>query len=313
MDPGFVERHWNDLPHLKRLRDSGTFSRLRTTTPPQSPVAWSTFITGLDPDDHGIFDFVHRDPQTHEIFLSTGRTIEPSFRIPLGPYEIPLRGGRVESLRRGTPFWKTLSGRGVPVTVIRMPTNYPPLRDGREISGMGTPDLRGTQSTFTFYTDAPGQSNHAVSGGMIQHVSVVNHHADLALEGPPNTLRRDRAYATVRLAVDIDPERPVARLQVGDRMAVIQQGEWSDWLAADFPLIPHLASAHGMFRVFAKQLHPGFELYVSPINIDPTKPVLPVSYPESFAANLGRFYTVGIPEDTSAIRQGVFDLPQFLS
>jgi len=75
MDPGFVERHWTDLPNLDRIRHQGSFSRLATTTPPQSPVAWSTFITGLDPAEHGIFDFVHRDPGTHELFLSTDKTI----------------------------------------------------------------------------------------------------------------------------------------------------------------------------------------------------------------------------------------------
>ncbi|MGH9614617.1 MAG: alkaline phosphatase family protein, partial [Bryobacteraceae bacterium] len=44
-DPGFIERHWNDLPNFASLRDNGSFHRLQTTSPPQSPVAWSTFIT----------------------------------------------------------------------------------------------------------------------------------------------------------------------------------------------------------------------------------------------------------------------------
>ena len=313
MDPGFVERHWNDLPNLKKIRDAGGFQRLPTTTPPQSPVAWSTFITGLDPGDHGIFDFVHRNPSTHELFLSTGRTIEPNFRIPLGPWEIPLRGGRVESLRRGAPFWKTLADRGVPVMVIRMPTNYPPLHAGREIAGMGAPDLRGTQGAFAFYTDAADQTTRNVSGGLIRRVAIVNHHVDLTVEGPPNSLRRDRVYSTTTLTVDIDPEQPVARLQAGEKIAILREGEWSGWIPVEFPLIPHVISARGMFRVFARQLHPGFELYISPVNIDPTKPVLPVAYPASFGADLGRFYTLGIPEDTASIRQGIFDLPQFLA
>jgi predicted AlkP superfamily phosphohydrolase/phosphomutase len=64
MDPGFVEEHWNELPNLRRLRESGGLERLATTTPPQSPVAWSSFITGMDPAQDGIFDFVHRDPAT---------------------------------------------------------------------------------------------------------------------------------------------------------------------------------------------------------------------------------------------------------
>ncbi|HZL56309.1 MAG TPA: alkaline phosphatase family protein [Bryobacteraceae bacterium] len=307
MDPGFVERHWSELPNLSRLRQRGSFSRLRTTTPPQSPVAWSTFITGLDPDQHGIYDFVHRDPKTRELFLSTDRTIEPRFKLPLGPYELPLWSARVESLRKGEPFWKTLTA-----TIVRIPGNYPPFPQGREIAGMGTPDLRGTQSTFSYYTDEPDATSHPVAGGLIRKITVGKGSVDLSIEGPPNSLRRDHAYSTVTMTVDIDPDRPVARLQIGDELAVIQQGEWSDWLLADFPLIPHVISARGMFRVFAKQLHPNFELYVSPVNIDPARPALPVSHPTSFAKDFDRFYTIGIPEDTSAIRQDVFDLPQFL-
>jgi hypothetical protein len=152
---------------------------------------------------------------------------------------------------------------------------------------------------------------------LINKIDIVDSHADLPIEGPPNPLRKDHAYATVTLAVDIDPERAVARLQVGDEVAIVRQGEWSEWLAADFPLLPHMVSARGMFRVFARQLHPRFELYVSPVNIDPLQPALPISAPASLASDLarslGRFYTVGIAEDTSALRQDVFDLPQFLA
>jgi hypothetical protein len=309
MDPGFVERHGSDLPSLSRLG----FSRLATTTPPQSPVAWSTFITGLDPAEHGIFDFVHRDAATHELFLSTDRLIGPRFTLPLGPYQLPLSRSRVESLRRGKAFWQTLSERGVPVTIVRIPANYPPLPYGREISGMETPDLRGTQGTFSFYTDDPATSAHAVSGGLIRKVEVIRGHVDLTIEGPPNSLRKDGAYAAVSMAVDVDVVRPVARFEVGDRMTVLQEGEWSDWLPLDFPLLPHVISARGMVRIFVKQLHPRFEVYVSPVNVDPGEPALPISSPASFAREMGRFYTVGIAEDTSAFRQGVFTLPEFLT
>jgi predicted AlkP superfamily phosphohydrolase/phosphomutase len=308
MDPVFVERHWNDLPNLRRLR----FARLATTTPPQSPVAWSTFITGLDPAEHGIFDFVHRDPDTHELFLSTDRTIGPRFTLPLGPYQLPLSGSRVESLRHGRAFWQTLSERGVPVTIVRVPANYPPLPFGNEISGMETPDLRGTQSTFSFYTDDPGETTRAVSGGLIHKVALASGHVDLGIEGPPNTLRKDHAYATVSMAVDVDAERLVARFRAGDQATVLREGEWSDWMPLDFSLLPHAVSARGMVRIFVKQLHPRFEVYVSPVNIDPSEPALPLSAPASFARNMGRFYTIGIAEDTSALRQGVFTLPEFL-
>ena len=75
------------LPAFSRLAASGGFSPLGTTIPPQSPVAWSTFITGLDPGEHGIFDFVHRDPKTMEPYLSTTRT-EPGAIDRRGPLAV---------------------------------------------------------------------------------------------------------------------------------------------------------------------------------------------------------------------------------
>jgi predicted AlkP superfamily phosphohydrolase/phosphomutase len=317
MDPAFVERHWADLPNLARLRQRGSYSHLETTYPPQSPVAWSTFITGLDPAEHGIFDFVHRDPVTLEPYLSTDKTVGPRFTLHLGPWELPLSRSRVVSLRKGRAFWEYLSDRGIPVNIVRIPANYPPSEAGRELAGMGTPDLRGTEGTFSYYTDDPAEISHEVAGGLIRKVEVNDGHGELRVEGPPNTLRRDHAYATVQLSVDVDPDRPYARLQTGDQMAIVRQGEWSGWLPADFPLLPHIASARGMFRIYAKQLHPRFELYVSPVNVDPDKPALPISTPGSYArevaVSMGRWSTLGIPEDTSALRQGVFDLPEFLS
>ena len=84
------------LPHLSALAATGTFSALATSTPPLSPVAWSTFITGMDPGEHGIFDFIHRDPATLESFLSTSRTVSPSRMLTLGRYQFPLSAGRVD-------------------------------------------------------------------------------------------------------------------------------------------------------------------------------------------------------------------------
>ena len=317
MDPSFVERHWADLPNLARMRSQGSFSRLATTTPPQSPTAWSTFITGLDASEHGIFDFVHRDPATMQPFLSMSQTTPARFRIPLGPYELPLVRSQVVLLRKGKAFWQTLGEHGIPATIVHMPVNYPPVDSGEGLAGMGTPDLRGTQSTFSYYTDDPGDTPRAVSGGVIVRAEVTGGRAVLRLKGPPNTLRRDQRASATKIIIDVDPVQPLAHLAMGDSVGIVREGEWSDWLAADFPLVPYLVSVRGMVRVFAKQLHPRFEVYVSPINADPSSPDLPVSTPSSFSrdisSRIGRFYTLGTPEDTAAMRQGVFDLPEFLS
>ncbi|MFN7995027.1 MAG: alkaline phosphatase family protein [Bryobacteraceae bacterium] len=316
MDPEFVERHWSDLPNLSRLRDEGGFRRLVTTTPPQSPVAWSTLITGMDPADHGIFDFVHRDPKTLAPFSSMSRTEEPRFKIPFGPYVFPLSSARVESLRHGRTFWEILSDRGIPVVMQHMPTNFPPVKAGEALAGMGTPDLRGTQGTFTFYTDDPEELAREVPGGRIVKAHGENGRFIIAVEGPPNTLRKDQQFATADLVVDVDPDQAVARLSTGASVTVMKQGEWSEWLRADFPLLGWLAGARGMFRVYAKQLHPRLALYVTPINIDPRSPDLPISAPSSYSRTVadrtGPFYTQGIAEDTSAYRQGVFTMEEFL-
>jgi predicted AlkP superfamily phosphohydrolase/phosphomutase len=317
MDPGFVDQHWADLPNLARLRDRGSFARLATTIPPQSPVAWSTFTTGLDPAGHGIFDFVDRDPLTMQPFLSIAVTRPARFTLPLGPYQLPLTRPKVVSLRKGNAFWQLLEEHDIPATIVHMPANYPPVEAGEALAGMGTPDLRGTEGTFAFYTDDPGLAPGPTSGGLIVRIHVMEGHAELRVEGPPNSLRRDHAYAAVTLNVDIDPDQPFARVAVGDELAIIREGEWSEWIPVDFALVPHLVSVRGMFRVYARQLHPRFELYVSPINVDPKSPDLPISVPRSFSREIalrtGRYSTLGIPEDTSALRQGVFNLPEFLS
>src|SRR6266853_5677177 len=78
MDPLFLEAHWSSLPNLAKLRSQGDFKRLGTTMPPQSPVAWSTVTTGMDPGGHGLFDFVHRNPQTRMPLMSMAEVTEPT-------------------------------------------------------------------------------------------------------------------------------------------------------------------------------------------------------------------------------------------
>src|SRR5262249_12256546 len=146
------------LPSFARLAAEGHYQRLGTTIPPQSPVAWSTFITGLDPGGHGIFDFIHRDPAPPGggavlPFLSTARDGENGWRLTLGRYALPLKPGKTELLRHGEAFWNRLEEHGVAATVVKIPANFPPEpTSARTLSDMGTPDLRGTPRTFFFYT-----------------------------------------------------------------------------------------------------------------------------------------------------------------
>jgi predicted AlkP superfamily phosphohydrolase/phosphomutase len=317
MDPVFLERHWDSLPNLRRLDRQGDFQRLGTTVPPQSPVAWSTVATGLDPGGHGLFDFIHRDPATRAPISSMAEVTDPKTTLHIGPYVIPLSSGTVESLRAGRTFWQVLADHGIPATVIRIPANFPPAECEQEsLAGMGTPDLNGSFGTFSFFTDDPAETRNEVSGGHIVHVRAQNGRVTLHIEGPPNTLRKDRAVSTVQLTVHADPTASVARFDAPEEQFVLRQGEWSDWQRADFTLIPGIKSVSGIFRIYLQQVHPHLRIYVSPVNIDPSEPALPISTPDNYsrtlAGKLGPFYTQGIAEETSAFRAGILSKDEFL-
>lgn len=318
MDPEFLEAHWAQLPNLHRLSQEGDFKRLATSIPPQSPVAWSSVITGMDPGGHGIFDFIHRDPATRMPFSSTAETTAPSHALTIGPYIFPLSGGGVHSLRSGRAFWQILADHGVRASVIRMPANYPPADCDFDdtLSGMGTPDMQGSFGTFTFFTNDPGETRTHVPGGQIVAIRLVNGHADLPVAGPVNAFRKERPVSSVTLAIDADPTEPVVRVSIDDYQAILKQGEWSDWIHARFRLLPLVKSAAGMFRVYVQQVHPYLRVYASPVNIDPSDPELPIATPASYSRELadalGPFYTQGIPEESSALRAGILNRKEFL-
>jgi predicted AlkP superfamily phosphohydrolase/phosphomutase len=317
MDPAFLETHWQSLPHLNQLRTEGDFRRLATTIPPQSPVAWSTVTTGMDPGGHGIFDFIHRNPATRLPMSSMAEITGPTRSLTIGPYLIPLSRSGIRQTRAGRAFWQILAEHGVYSNIVRMPANFPPAEcEAESLAGMGTPDITGTNGTFTFFTDDPSETRTAVAAGRIVAVHLENGRATARIEGPPNSLRKDHAVTSVDLIVHADPVAQAARFDLADSQLVLKQGEWSDWLHADFRLIP-LNSASGIFRIYLQQVHPHLRVYVSPVNIDPEDPALPIStpsnYSRSLAGKLGPFYTQGIAEETAAFRAGILSRAEFLT
>jgi len=306
------------MPNFARLAKAGRFSALETSTPPQSPVAWSTFITGLDPGRHGIFDFIHRNPKTMTPFLSTTRTEDGSWTIGVGHWQFPLRAGHVELLRRGEAFWDVLERHGIETTIVRMPANFPPSGAAtRELSGMGTPDMLGTYGSFSFFTsDTQAFSGRSISGGVVVPVAVIDNTVHAQIDGPDHPYLVPAKKTHVEFAVYLDRVHGYAKLVVGEEERILHVGEWSDWVPVSLPLMP-LDALSGECRFYLKQVDPQFELYVSPINIDPLRPALPISSPGSYAAELargtGRFYTQGMPEDTKGLKAGVLSPEEFLT
>ena len=155
MDPDLADRFMNEgrLPNLAKLRDRGTFSKRRTTFPAISPVAWSTFMTGVNPGKHNIYDFLARDTNNYLPFLSSAEIKGPKRHIKIGKYSIPFGKTEIKAMRKGTPFWHWLGDAGIFSSVIRVPVTFPPEKfQGVLLSGMCVPDLKGSQGTFCLCT-----------------------------------------------------------------------------------------------------------------------------------------------------------------
>ena len=315
MDPKIIKALMDEgrAPNFQKLADMGAFKPLGTTMPALSPVAWSSFITGMTPGGHGIPDFIARDPYTYMPFFSIWETRDIDRSINLGDYELALSGGEVENLRYGTPFWSYLTEAGIPATVIKIPTNFPVDETAtRAIAGMGTPDVSDSFGLFTYYTSDPDENVENISGGELVRVRSRGGRVDSEFLGPENTIDTSKSGRTsVPFTAHIDPTEPVVRIEVQDQVLVLQEGEFSDWVRLRFELIPHVASVAGIARILVKQVHPRLKMYVSPVNIDPEEQAMPVTYPEELggeiARHIGPFWTKGLPADTKAFDLKIFE------
>ena len=327
LDHGIVARMMEEgrLPSFSRLAKQGTFEPLGTSIPPQSPVAWSNFITGLDSGGHGIFDFLHRKPETILPYLSTSEPPAAGKTFSLGECRFPLGGGDFVSLRYGTPFWEVLTEQGVETTIVRMPANFPVSGTAtRELSGMGTPDVHGTYGTFSYYvTDMKPFAGEDIGGGEVYDVNVIDDRVEASLYGPNNPLVEERVKLEIPFTVYVDPDEPLATLAVAGTEHVLQVGEWSDWIQMQFDVKCAVAGIDlpvdqlpVIARFYLKEVRPDFKLYVTPLDHDPMKTKMPISHPPSFAKELaeaaGLFFTEGMPEDTRALDQGILDREEFL-
>jgi predicted AlkP superfamily phosphohydrolase/phosphomutase len=293
------------LPNLARLREQGGYARIATTAPAQTPVAWSTFATGVNPGGHGIFDFLRRDPDTYLPDLGLNRYEQKSAFLP----------PKVVNLRRGEAVWDVLAAAGVASTVLRCPCTYPPdATRGRMLSGMGVPDIRGGLGTSTWYTTEPGvtvrESEQVVElrGGAPSFRTQVI--------GPRNPKTRGDVTADVTLHVDRASDGVRVESDGEPRSLLARRGVWSPWLRLKFRS-GMLQKTAGMVRFLVVRLEPHVEVYASPVNFDPAAPPFPISHPWEYgnelSQRLGLFYTTGMVEDHTGLSNERFDEGAFLA
>jgi predicted AlkP superfamily phosphohydrolase/phosphomutase len=308
LEPRIVERLLPGamLPAFARVRAAGGYGRVATTLPAQTPVAWSSFATGTNPGGHGIYDFIRRDPQSYLADFSLNRFEQKNMFLP----------PRAVNLRRGEPVWELLSKAGIASAVLRCPCTFPPddLK-GHMLSGMGVPDLRGGLGTPAFYTSDPaarrGESEHLIpleANGDVMRTRLIGprHPKTRADLEQPMTIRIDRAAQRLLLAVD-----------GGDCELAAELGRWTEWVKVRFK-VGMLQSMSGMVRFLPVRLQPHLELYVSPVNFDPSTTLLypisaPADYARELAADIGTYYTTGMVEDHGGLNNGRFGEDVYLA
>lgn len=317
LDPDIAEQYMDAgiMPHFARLRDEGAFARLGTTTPAMSPVAWSSFQTGASPARHGIFDFLTPDRRTYMAKLSSTEIRPPARQLTLGKYVVPLGKPSVRLLRKSRPFWSVLGDHGIFSTVLRVPITFPPEKfNGVLLSAMCVPDLRGTQGSFTFYTTRKEYAAQ-LTGGEVHVVEARDGTVQCELPGPENFLRRDPEVMRLPFRARLRPEEDAAILEIDGQKIRLRRGEYSAWVKVRFRAGPGM-QAQGICRFLLKEVSPEFSLYVTPINVDPEKPSLPISHPVPFSIYLakmqGDYATLGLAEDTWALNEGIITEAEFL-
>lgn len=307
MDPVLARRWMDDgsLPNFRKLAAMGGFHALATSNPPQSPVAWSEFATGTGPGEHGIYDFLHRDPQTYLPDFSISRVVPPESFLSLFGMKLPLEDGEIINRRIGTPFWSAVEQGGGRSTVLRVPVTFPPDPIHRMMAGMGVPDLLGTQGTYTIYSTRPAVASDTSGSRSVRMRPDSAGHIETSLEGPAHPLKPGAPPLSTSL--QLDPAGDKARIRLGDADIELSPGEWSDWITVSFNYFGP-ASVNGIVRAYLLSAYPRVQLYVSPINIDPREPVVPLSSPPDYAAEVeerfGLYHTIGMPEETWSLNEG---------
>jgi predicted AlkP superfamily phosphohydrolase/phosphomutase len=105
------------LPTFARLLDQGVHGALRSSVPPITAPAWTSFMTGKNPGKHGLYNFVEPQPGAYKIRYANAKS------------------------RVGQTLWQILSGSRVSVGSINVPMTYPPDEvDGYMISGLDAPE-----------------------------------------------------------------------------------------------------------------------------------------------------------------------------
>ena len=318
LDPALAQKFMRAglLPNFQALKDTGSFRPLRTTYPSISPVAWSTFATGVNPGKHRIFDFFTRDPRNYLPVLSSSEVSSYTQVLKLGPWKIPINRTSVKFLRKSTSFWQLLGKAGIYSSVLRVPITFPPEKFyGNCLAAMCAPDLRGTQGSFTLFTSRNWEEDPEKTGGTVIQLTPSGPHFTGRIPGPTLTVKGKVETIVLPLQVTVNAAKQTVAFKIGATALELQPGVYSAWMPLEFK-VGWRKRVWGIARFRVTQIEPHLNIYMTPINIDPEHPALPVSHPLYFSISLAKLYgsfaTLGLAEDTWALNEQVIDETAFL-
>ncbi len=289
MDPDLVREWASDLPNLTRLASEGSLTELRSTSPPESAVAWASFATGLDPGAHGLVQSIRPARSAYRLQPAYGRLEEPARLLGFS------LGGFTHIRPVSQPsYWALLDEAGIATVTLRAPLDLPPaaLTHGRSVSGLGTPDVRGSWGGYSYLaSDLSTWDLLAVEwAGERIELEVREGRASAEIPGPPEP-GSAAGRATVTAEFELNSDRSAVDVRVQGQRETVAESSWSGWFRFDF------GAAHGISRFFVLETFPELRLYLKPLSADPRDPAFPISHPGGYAAELagrhGPFETVG--------------------
>jgi predicted AlkP superfamily phosphohydrolase/phosphomutase len=309
-----LKKEGRKFPNFDKIAQDGVFSPLWSTEPPISPVAWSTFSTGVNPGKHNIFDFLATDRATYMPKMAGSDILPPKRVWRIGSWEIPLSAPKIELLRKSQSFWKIVSSKGIYSAVLRVPFTFPPEKFyGTMMSGLGTPDLRGTQGSFSFYAEQRPE-NSDLSEGVFELLEKDGETGFSGrIKGPGHPFHRAHTPLELPFHLTVDPSTGQVKLTIGKETLILEKGRLSPWFRLEFKA--GWVTVAGIAQAVLDSVSP-LRLYISPLHIDPEKPAMPISHPRIFsvylAKLLGPHATLGQAEDTWAVNERILSEEAFL-
>jgi predicted AlkP superfamily phosphohydrolase/phosphomutase len=342
MDPALLDR-WlkaGQLPNIARIAATGSVRTLATTHSPESPTAWASFATGVNPGKHNIYDFLVRDTTTYlpDLGMVSREPAKFLFRY------VPLAKPKIRSTRGGTSFWVAAGRAGVRSSILTVPVTFPPeeVSNGELLSGLPLPDIRGTMGTFYYFaTDLSRyEEGNTEFGGVLKRLTFENDVAETDVIGPPNPIVRQQiqeirakgpglsdgdraAIAELQATEDVrvpmtirwNRQAKTATIEMAGASLLLEPGRMSRWVDLEFR-VNFLVRLHGMAQLLLMNAGSELQLYMSPVNWKPDSPPLPISSPASFSADLferlGYYRTLGWAEATWPLNEGRMDEQTFM-